>query len=242
MKTTLSAVIVFGLIFAIGAAVYGYEAIDVKGGGTITGVVKFVGAVPPPKKIEATQDQGVCGNFKESEELIVSPDTMGIKNVLISLSDIQKGKAFEKGSANPALTQKNCWFTPHVLLIPAASTVDVLNNDPLMHNIHTTSTKNPVVNKAQPKFKKTLSFALNQPEKIKVNCDIHSWMQAYFIVIDHPYSTLTDEEGAFKLTNVPPGTYTLQAWHEILGEQTEKVTVKANEETKVVFELKGGHS
>lgn len=216
---------------------YAYEGIEITNGGSLAGEVKFKGSAPPPKKLEVTKDQAVCGaQPKDSEDLIVSTNG-GIKNVLISIPTIQKGKKMEPLSENPKLDQRGCAFNPHVQIIPAKATLDVLNNDGILHNVHTYCMENPPVNKAQPKFKKVLPLSFEKPEVIKVACDAHGWMNAWLVVTDNPYSTLTDENGSFKLTDVPAGTYTLELWHESLGKQTKEVTVKANEEAKVSFEL-----
>ena len=215
-----------------------YEAIQVQNGGTITGVVKFVGAVPPPEQLEFTRDHKVCGTGpRPSDALIVSSDGH-LKNVVVWLEDISQGKPQPALEANPEFVQEKCWFSPHVLLVPAGSTVDLLNRDKVMHNIHTASKVNPVVNKAHPSFRKRLRFKLKKPEFIPVKCDMHSWMGGWFVVTAHPYYALTDAHGVFTLTDVPPGTYTLQVWHETLGKQTQQVSIRAHGETRTVFEFK----
>jgi plastocyanin len=231
-------IFVWGLIGGVGGLSEAYEAVPVQNGGVITGKVKFVGSAPPPAQLEISRDQQVCGTgTRPSESLIVS-SAGGIKNVVVSLANINKGKAQPPSKQNPTLVQEKCWFSPHILLIPAGSTIDVLNNDKVMHNIHTAGTVNPILNKAHPSFRKKLNFTLEKPETIRVKCDIHGWMEAWFIVTAHPYYVVTDEQGAFTLTDVPPGTYSLEIWHETLGTQTKQVTVNAKGETKVDIEWK----
>lgn len=235
-KKLMPLIIVCGLVGGLWSSGEAYEAIQVQNGGKITGTVKFVGSVPPPEPLEITRDQEVCGSGTRPSEALIVSDSGGIKNVVISLTDIRTGKPHSPLKANPTLIQEDCWFSPHVLLVPAGSTIDLLNHDKVMHNIHTASTVNPIINKAHPSFRKKLTFTLDKPETIKVKCDIHGWMSAWFIVTEHPYYTLTDATGAFTLTDVPPGKYTLEAWHETLGKQTQQVTVNAQGESKVVFE------
>lgn len=214
---------------------FSFEGIGITRGGTISGEVKFKGTPSPPKKIEVTKDQAVCGaQPKESEDLIVSANG-GIKNVLISIPTIQS--KIEPPAKNPAIDQKGCTFIPHVQIVPAKATLDVLNSDGILHNIHTYSTANSPINKAQPKFKKVMPLTFEKPEIIKLTCDAHGWMNGWIIVTGNSYYTLTDENGSFKLTDVPDGTYTLELWHEAIGKQTKEVTVKENEEVKVSFEL-----
>ena len=214
-----------------------YETGDVSNGGTISGEVKFSGDPPAPQKVAVTKDGEVCGKEKTSPDLVVGANK-GIQNVVVRLADIKKGKALTPPASNPVFDQKNCEYNPHVLAFPAGSTIDILNSDGILHNVHTTSTANPSFNQAQPKFKKTIQTKIEKPEMpIKVQCDAHGWMHAWWVSEDHPYYAVTDASGAFKLADVPPGDYQLEAWHETLGKQTQKVTVKAKEDTKVSLEM-----
>jgi hypothetical protein len=220
---------------AIAANGWTYTGGAVADGGTISGDVKYQGDPPAPAKIPVTKDNEVCGKEKPSPDLVVGADK-GIKNVVVRLTNIQKGKAMEP--TKPTFDQKACEYTPHVLAFPAGSTVQILNSDGILHNVHTTSTVNPAFNQAQPKFKKLLEAKIDKPEMpIKVVCDAHGWMHAWWISQDHPYYAVTDDKGAFKLTDVPPGDYELEAWHETLGKQTQKVSVKAKEDTKVNLQM-----
>jgi len=89
---------------------------------------------------------------------------------------------------------------------------------------------------AQPKFKKTMEQKIDKPEAIQVKCDVHGWMEGWLVATETPYFAVTDNSGSFKLTDVPPGNYTVEVWHEKLGKSTQKVTVKAKEDAKVNFE------
>ncbi len=202
--------------------------------GSITGRVVYLGDVPQPKKIEIKKDTEKCGTEKLAEDLVVSPDR-GIKDAVVSLLGA-KGKP-AKSDGTIALDQKGCAFVPHVLIVPAGTPVDILNNEGLIHNFHAYSTKNPPVNKAQPPFKKKITETFAQPEVFKITCDFHPWMQGWVVVTDNPYVVATDGGGTFKLTDVPAGTHTIEGWHETLGKITKQVTVKAGEEAKVTFEL-----
>jgi plastocyanin len=216
-------------------AAWGYDGGDVSNGGTVSGAVKLRGDAPASRKLEVTKDQEVCGkDGKVSQELVVSPDK-GIRYAVVSLTDIKKGK--KAAGAAVELNQQGCSFQPHVVVVPAGGTLDILNNDGILHNFHTHSTLNPSINKAQPKFKKKMSEKFEKPEIVKVSCDAHAWMSGWIVVAAHPYYAVTDESGAFKLENVPPGTYTLEVWQESLGKVAREVTVKPREETKLTIEL-----
>ena len=230
----LSAVLL-GASLAVATAGQAYEAVDVKDGGSISGEVKFQGDPPAPAKIPVTKDNEVCGKEKTSPDLVVGSNK-GIQNVVVYIKGIAKGKKLEP--ATVTFDQKDCEYHPHVLAFPAGSTVEILNSDGILHNIHTTSTANPSFNVAQPKFKKKIEQKLDKPEMpIKVQCDAHGWMHAWWVSEDHPYYAVTDANGAFKIADVPPGDYEIEAWHETLGKQTGKASVKAGADSKVSMEM-----
>lgn len=227
-----------GVVKEVGtpAAAPGYEVIDVTNAGTVTGVVRFVGAAPPPRIVKVTEDAEACGSTRRVQTVQVGANR-ALADVIASLTDIRRGAAPVVSSAPPALDQAGCSFAPHVLLVPAGATVNVLNSDPITHNIHTLAFENRPINKAQPSFMKKLEVSFRVPEKVKVSCDIHEWMGAWIVVMDHPYYAVTGEDGSFTIRNVPAGTYTLEVWHETLGMKTQQVTVTAGGTTEVAFEL-----
>jgi len=211
-----------------------YAAGDVKDGGTISGTVKFKGTAPAPKKLDVNKDKEVCGKTpKVDQSLIVNNGN--IANAVVTITDIKKGKKIELKKVT--LDQKGCEYHPHVLAFPAGSAVEILNPDGILHNVHSYSKVNSPFNIAQPKFKKTLEQKIEKPEVIEVKCDVHSWMHGWLVATPNPYFAVTDNSGSFKLTDVPAGSYTVEVWHEKLGKNTQKVTVKAKEDAKVGFEL-----
>ncbi|MGE5217640.1 MAG: carboxypeptidase regulatory-like domain-containing protein [Chloroflexota bacterium] len=224
------------LLFSIvpAAGTYAYDGAAVSHGGTIEGVVKFKGTAPAPKKINVTKDTAVCGKTtKTDQSLIVSNGE--VEDAVVYIADIKKGKPMSPSEVK--LDQRDCEYHPHVLAFNAGSTVDVINPDGILHNIHSYSKVNTPFNFAQPKFKKTLNVKIEKPEIINIKCDVHSWMNGWLFSAANPYFSVTGHDGSFKLTDVPPGTYTLTVWHDTLGKLSQKVTVKPNQETKVTFEL-----
>ncbi len=226
------------VLCALGVAVAlvwaGSTPVTAQGAGSIVGEVKFSGTPPAAKTLKVDKDPEVCGSDKPSEELVVGANK-GIKNAVVSLAGA-KGPA-PKPAQKPALDQKKCNFAPHVLVVPAGAEVDILNSDGILHNLHTFSSANPSINKAQPKFKKVLTEKFDKPEVVRVQCDVHGWMQAWIVVGEHPQYSVTDGGGAFKLDNVPPGKHKVEVWHETLGKVTQEVEVKAGAPAKVVFEM-----
>ncbi|HVN63157.1 MAG TPA: carboxypeptidase regulatory-like domain-containing protein, partial [Candidatus Binataceae bacterium] len=126
----------------------------------------------------------------------------------------------------------------HVLAFPAGSTVDIVNSDGILHNIHTYSTVNPAFNMAQPKFKKVIKKQIDKPEVFKVGCDAHGWMHGWWYVTDTPYFAVTDDSGNFSIKDVPPGDYTIEVWQEKLGTQDQKVSVKDGATATSDFSMK----
>ncbi|MBI3030720.1 MAG: carboxypeptidase regulatory-like domain-containing protein [Candidatus Rokubacteria bacterium] len=231
MRQWLSVLCCLALVAAV---VWGTAQVGAQGGGSIVGEVKFSGTPPAPKIVKVNKDNQACGNEKKSEELVVGANK-GIRYAVVSL--VGATGAAAKPAQKPVLDQKGCQFSPHVLLLPAGAEVDILNPDGVLHNIHTFSTANPSINKAQPKFKKVMTEKFEKPEIIRVQCDAHSWMQSWIVVQGHPAYAVTDEGGAFKLDNVPAGKHKVEVWHETLGKMTREVEVKAGAPTKVTFEL-----
>jgi plastocyanin len=215
-----------------------YEAVAVADGGSLSGTVKAEGA-GAPAKLEVTKDPEVCGKEKVAPDLVIGAGG-ALANAVVVVK-AAKGKKLEPAAQNPVFDQKACEFKPHVLLFPAGSTIDVLNSDGILHNVHTTSTVNPPTNQAQPKFKPKMQVKVEKAEwPIAVKCDVHGWMSAYWIAQEHPYYAVTDASGAFKIADLPPGDYEVEVWHEKLGKKMEKVSIKAKEDTKVAWTLKKG--
>lgn len=213
-----------------------YQGGPVAEKGSISGVVKIAGQPPAVKPIEVNKDQATCGKSQPSETLISGADK-SVKNAVVRLMNISKGKPLDAG-AKVVLDQVKCRFVPHVAIVPVGAALEIKNSDPITHNIHTFSIENDPINKAQPKTLPVISAKFTAPEIVKTQCDIHKWMSTWLVVTDHPYNALTDDKGHFKLTDVPPGTYQMEVWHETLGKMTKDVTVKANTDTVVPVELK----
>ena len=226
--------LVVGASLCLASVALGYDAGAVSNGGSISGTITFAGDAPEAAPIEVTKDAKVCAQTQKYDESLVVGENKGIRNAVISISNISGGKDF--GAVMP-LDQKDCVYTPHIVLTPAGSELEILNNDGILHNIHTYSEANAAFNQAQPKFRKKLKKTFEKPEVVRVECDAHGWMKGWIVVMDHPYYAVTDEAGAFSLTDVPAGEYELKIWHETLGETMQKVTVEAGSDASLAVEL-----
>jgi len=207
--------------------------------GAIQGVVSFKGIPPKPIETATTFDKHVCGTGpKRSESLLVS-DNRQLQNVVVSLLRIPKGLPATVPGQPLQLDQQECVFMPHILIVPVAAEFDVVNSDRVMHNFHAVGTLNKEININQTKTRRRrLKFSYEHPETVKVVCDVHSWMKSWIIVAEHPYYTITDQEGRFRLDNVPEGTYRVKAWHEKLGEQFGETTVTTSQNAIIDFEYR----
>jgi len=188
-----------------------------------------------PKKLPVTIDQYVCGKEKVGEDLAVGPQG-GVKNVVVWLQTPPPGATWPSAPVKVEMDQKSCTFAPRVVLVPAGGTVEFLNSDRLLHNLHSASRENPTFNRTQPRGR-VIPVTFSKPEFVQVNCDLHSWMRAWVVVADHPYYALSNDAGEFVLPNVPPGKYVLQIWQETLGITSRDVTVGADD-ARVTVELK----
>jgi len=219
----------------------GYRVVAVSNGGTIRGTVRFEGTVPPPERIAASDDAETCGEYQEVQPLRVAPGG-GLADAVISIVDITEGASLETPASPPTLDQNGCRFSPHVLLVTAGEPVEILNNDPIMHNVHTFTFDNRPVNRSQPPGVEKIEVEFAVPEKVRVRCDVHDWMSAWLIAVDHPYHAVTGDDGGFAIGNVPPGTYTLETWHESLGTSTRTVTVEPGGTAEVEMEMSRSES
>jgi plastocyanin len=225
-----------GLALFLAGQANAYEAVAVTDGGTLTGTVKYTGTAPAPEKFEVTKDVEACGKEKTKDDLVVASGG-GIENVAVVVK-AAKGKALTVPTDPVTFDQKGCEYHPHVLAFPAGSTVQVLNPDGVLHNVHVQGKVNPEANRAMPKFQKKIDWKVEKAEwPIAVKCDAHPWMHAYWMSMDTPYYAVTDATGAFKIGDLPPGDYEVEVWHPILGKKTEKVSIKAKEDTKVDWSL-----
>lgn len=230
MRKALGAFLAVGLIAGVAAVVNLPGFATAQGGGTVEAEVKYNGA-PVVEKIKVNKDTEKCGQEATVEKVVVGP-TKGLANAVVSVAGAKGAPTAKKAT----LDQHGCKFVPHVLAMTPGE-LDVKNSDDILHNLHTYSTANPPVNKAQPKFKKVMTEKFEKPEIIKVTCDVHSWMLGWVAVMPHPYFGVTDAGGVTKIENVPAGKQKIEVWHETLGKMDKEVEVKPGQTAKVSFEM-----
>jgi len=208
--------------------------------GTVSGAVAFSGTPPTPKKIDSSADPA-CGTANPN---LVTEDTMvkdgKLANVFVYVKDGAAADGTKIGdytfttpSDAVTLDQKGCHYVPHVLGVQVNQKFRVTNSDPTQHNIHPNPTTNPGWNQTQPNGAAPIEKTFARHEVlIPVKCDQHPWMKSYVAVVKHPFFAVTGEDGTFVIKGLPPGKYTVAAWHEKGGakgtEKTMEVTVAAN--------------
>ena len=231
MRRALTAVAAVALVTGVALVAHRPGPAGAQGGGTIEATVTYAGT-PVVEKLKVNKDTEKCGTETAIEKVVVGP-SKGLAYAVVSVAGAKGAPTAKKAT----IDQHGCKFVPHVQAMTPGE-VEIKNSDDILHNIHTYSTANASINKAQPKFKKVMTEKFEKPEIIKVTCDVHSWMLGWVAVMPHPFFGVTDANGATKIENVPPGKYSVEVWHETLGKQTKEVEVKAGQTAKVAIEMK----
>src|SRR5690349_9424283 len=219
------------LALVIGIAVSGAAT-----GASITGTVVVSGPVPDQRKLPVTIDQYVCGTEKDAGDLLLSP-RKGLRNAVVWIENPPDGAAVPAQDAKVEMDQNGCVFIPRVVIVPAGGTVDFLNSDRLLHNLHATPKLNVSFNRTQPK-NRTIPVTFAKPEIVRINCDLHSWMVGWVVVAAHRYYAITGADGQFTFDGLPPGQYKLSVWHERLGTVEASATLDGGQPRPLTIEMK----
>jgi hypothetical protein len=193
-----------------------YQVVSVANGGTIRGSVKWSGPRPHLARYPISKDPQICDPDSEKtrdlERLIIGPDG-GVANTVVYLKEISSGKDFDLPVPRRFLDQRHCRYEPHILLVPANGTLTMKSSDATLHTIHMEGAAS--FNLTFPFPNQVISRTMESPGLVNLKCNGgHLWMNAEMFVVPHPYYTVTDIDGSFQLTNVPPVQYALVAWHE----------------------------
>ncbi len=206
--------------------------------GSISGTVKYEGAVPKPAKIDMSQDPA-CKGDNTAETIVV--DNGNLANAFVYVKDGLGERTFQTPSEKVVLDQQGCRYHPHVLAFMTGQTVEIRNSDPTTHNIHPTPKENREWNESQaPKAAPLEKTFAREEIMLPVKCNQHPWMKMYMNVVRHPFFAVTDKSGKYELKGLPPGDYTIAVVHEKLGEQTQKVTVGPKESKTQDFKYGAG--
>lgn len=193
--------------------------------GTLKGRVVVTGDVPVAallyRKGDPQVKEPICRAYDIADEsLLVDPETKGVANVFVFLQrapddihpDLKQAELDEL-----VFDQKHCRFDPHAMVVRTNQTVLVKSDDPVLHNTHTFPTFNSPENWGIPPKERDglpLTFRRREPSPVPVRCDIHPWMTAWWLVVDHPYAAVTNERGEFTIANLPAGEHRFRVWQE----------------------------
>ena len=209
------------------------------GSATITGEVKFVGKAPANPVIDMTGEpkcKAVYHTAPHEQVVAVNPNqTLGDVFVYVK-SGLPPDAQYTAPTTPVVIDQKGCMYHPRVFGIMVGQPLEVENSDPLLHNIKAMGKANRPFNISQPAAGMTTQRTFDKPEvMLPVECNVHGWMHAFVGVLPHPFFSTTGADGRFTIKDLPPGTYTIEAWQEKYGTRTATVTVKDNETKTVDF-------
>jgi len=216
------------------------QKVDSATAGEVTGTVALAGTAPANEAIKMNADP-VCvkeNTTPQSQETYEVADGK-LGNVFVYIKDGLGNYVYDTPTEAATIDQMNCRYHPHVFGMRVNQPLTIINSDPTLHNIHALPKANKEFNNGQPIQGMKMTHTFDTKEvMVPFKCDVHGWMNAYVGVLDHPYFAVTGKDGKFDLKTVPPGTYTIEAWHEKLGAMTQSVTVGAKETKDITFLFK----
>ena len=222
------------------------QKVDTATAGDVKGVAMLDGAAPKNEPIKMNADpvcvkENTTPQFQETYE--VGSDGKSLANVFVYVKDGLGNYVFETPTKPATIDQKSCRYHPHVFGIRVGQPLEIINSDGTLHNIHAMPKINAEFNTGQPiQGMKTMHTFDKKEVMVPFKCDVHGWMNAYAGVMDNPYYAVTGDDGSFELKDLPPGTYTIEAWQEKLGPMTQTVTLGAKDTKEVNFTFKAGAS
>ncbi len=228
MKAQLSSlVLVAALLTTVG---------DVRGA-TVLGEVKFTETPPKLAGVKVTKDQDYCGEVLPNDSYLIDPNG-GLKNAVVFIEAAPVTTSADPQKLN-VIENSGCRYVPRIHAMQKGERLRIRNNDPKLHIPHSYLQQKTVFMLSLP-FKNTILEATHKIRDagiLKLVCDTHAWMLGYVHVFDHSFFAVTDDKGAFSIANVPPGTYTLKAWHEEAGTRIQEITVLEGGDVRVDFQF-----
>ncbi len=225
--------ILLGLVFLVGVSVAAHAT-------TLTGKALFQGEAPIATVIKADADpkcKVLHPTGIASDQVIVNSNGT-LKNVFVYIKEGLEGRTFEAPKTPVVFDQKGCQYNPKVFGIQTNQTLEILNSDDTLHNVHMLPKNSQQFNLGMPIKGMKLKKSFAKPEvMVKIKCEVHPWMSAYAGVLDHPFFAVTGEDGSFQIKDLPAGKYVVEAWHEKYGVQSQTITV-ADTDQEVSFEFK----
>ncbi|HEA69243.1 MAG TPA: hypothetical protein ENI07_20905 [Desulfobacterales bacterium] len=221
------------IVIPLLAAAAEFKVKPVKNGGSISGTVSFKGQVPKPKILTIVKDQEVANAESREVDVVVVNDGH-LAEAVVYLAKVKAGKEWPLVPENGMINQEGARFLPTSRVVHKGVRVEIKNSDPIMHNIHTYEligrARRTLFNRGQiPNSAIKTAFKVKKAPFVKLECDKHDFMHEYLFVASNPYYSVTGKDGAFSITDIPPGTYTLSVWHPVIGKKKTKITVTAGQ-------------
>jgi len=209
------------------------------GPGVIAGSVRFDGTPPAPRPLRMDSDPKCVTEAGATSELLVVGPNNGLRNAFVYVKDGLGTRTYAVPTTPVTLDQKGCRYIPHVFGVQVGQPLLISNSDTTLHNVNAAPKDNRGFNFGQPASVPAVTRTFDKPEvMVPLRCDVHGWMNAYVGVVAHPFFAVTTDDGAFEIKGLPAGAYTLEAWHEELGTQTQSVTVDGQTPAKPTFSFK----
>ncbi|MGH7459902.1 MAG: carboxypeptidase regulatory-like domain-containing protein [Longimicrobiales bacterium] len=211
----------------------------VENAATLNVAVNFAGTAPAAKAIDMTEekvcaDKHTAAGGAKTEEVVVNAGKL--QNVFVYVKDGLTG-TYTAPAEKVTIDQDGCVYKPHVVGLMVDQPLSFKNSDGILHNIKSQPKENRPFNISQPSNMESERSFTTREVVVPVQCDVHGWMQSYVGVLDHPYFAVSGVDGGARIGNLPPGTYTIEAWHEKYGVKTQSVTVGPNETRDITFDF-----
>ena len=197
------------------------------GPGVVTGKITFDGEPPVRTPIKMAADPNCKPGPESRSETVIVAEDRGLKNVFVYVQDGLGNAVYETPGTPVKLNQVGCRYEPHVFGVVVGQPIEISNSDPTLHNVHAMPKDNQEFNFGQQDNKAPIiTKTFSRPEiGVSFKCDVHGWMRAWAHVVTHPFFAVTRDDGTFEIKGLRAGTYTIEAWHERLGTQTQQVTI-----------------
>ena len=210
------------------------------GSASVSGSITFTGTPPERQQLNLDRECQELRSDPARTQTVVVNDNGALQWVFVYVKEGLGDASFAVSDEPVTLDQRGCMYEPHVLGIQAGQTLKILNSDPLLHNIHALPEENRPFNFGMPTAGQERDQSFRVPEvMVRIKCDVHPWMEAWAGVTEHPFHSVSAEDGSFSIDNLPAGDYVIEAWHEEFGTQTQNVSVQDGESATLDFSFGG---
>ncbi len=205
-----------------------------QGSAALTGLVTYRGPLPLPQKITVNRDAAFCGATVTIQPLVVQATSQGVREAVVSLSEPPE-QPLDAPPPPTIIKNRNCSFVSRISAARVGALVEIGNDDPVLHNTHIRGDGKTVLNVAMVPHGPNIQKQVKQPGLLDVKCDAHKFMQGYVMTFTHPFFSISDESGRFRIEGIPQGLHRITVWHETLGTLQKEVNVPAQGEISVHF-------